>query len=89
MICSLKLEMLQTSLVTFSLTSRENEQLLFGRGWGDPGDSLEGMSLNYNNKEPPLRLESPKNLSFNSRNLFEHKPQRKFMLATGMVSSHA
>lgn len=81
--------MLQTRLVTFSLTSRENEQHLFGKGWGDSGDSLERMSLNYNDKDPPFGLESPKNLSCYSRNLFEHKPQRKFMLATGMASSHA
>lgn len=52
--------MLQTSLVTFSLTSRENERLLFGRRWGEPGDSLEGMSLNYNNKEPPLDWKAPR-----------------------------
>lgn len=34
-------------------------------------------------------LENPQNLSFHLRNLFELKPKRKFVLATGMASSHA
>lgn len=34
-------------------------------------------------------LENPQNLSFHLINLFELKPKRKFVLATGMASSHA
>lgn len=88
-ICRLKVEMLWTTLCTFSLTPSKNEQYWFGEGWDDSGDSFEGTSFNYHNKDPLFELESPKNLSFNLRNLFELKPKRKCMLATGTALSHA
>lgn len=78
---------------TFSLTLRENEHHLFGKGCSDFRDSSEGTSFKYNKKKKRkaslFGLENPQNLSFHLRNLFELKPKRKFVLATGMASSHA